>query len=203
MRDDNRGIGQALRDNILTPDSFFILLEKWKSPRSDKVMKFPVQYPSLLAHQASLRLLHPMWSQRFSIEPSEVKEYYFDKFEPGSSVPCDLHVVNLRSIQSKNVKLPTNESALILQRFGYECQLKALGEYVTSCSKQKSKMDVKLSSILPIKKARASSLSMQYTESNTINPESEVNIEAMEIKTFKVKLYSVHDRSDFRKERPS
>lgn len=60
----------------------------------------PVSYPSLLSHISSLYLNHP-------VIPMAVNKDFgaaslVSEFRPlASSMPCDLHVVNLRAIQSK------------------------------------------------------------------------------------------------------
>uniref|UniRef100_A0A8C9FEC4 Uncharacterized protein n=1 Tax=Pavo cristatus TaxID=9049 RepID=A0A8C9FEC4_PAVCR len=39
-----------------------------------------------------------------------------------SSMPCDIHIVNLRTIQSKVDTEPSDEAALILHRKGFDCR---------------------------------------------------------------------------------
>jgi len=57
MQDDNRGVGQGVKDNVLTPESFVILVEYWNKDGAKKSTQ-PLSYLSLAAHRLSWELLH-------------------------------------------------------------------------------------------------------------------------------------------------
>uniref|UniRef100_A0A674BCN3 Alpha-mannosidase n=1 Tax=Salmo trutta TaxID=8032 RepID=A0A674BCN3_SALTR len=111
-QDDNRGLGQGVLDNKVTASTFRLLLEKRKPSH--------LSYPSLLSHVSSLYLNHPLISMAISTEAQSLS---LSAFTPlASSLPCDIHLVNLRSIQSKeDGGGPSDEAALILHRKGFDC----------------------------------------------------------------------------------
>lgn len=132
MQDDNRGLGQGVKDNLVTYEAFRLLVEKRHSSASvssvlvlpslanDVLPKQPsaaLVYPSLLAHTSVDNLLHPVMLF-LSETPSTVS-----KLHPYSALkkpfPCDLHLVNLKTLFTSQ---PTvTESALILHRRGFDC----------------------------------------------------------------------------------
>uniref|UniRef100_A0A8C2GIJ6 mannosyl-oligosaccharide 1,3-1,6-alpha-mannosidase n=1 Tax=Cyprinus carpio TaxID=7962 RepID=A0A8C2GIJ6_CYPCA len=100
MQDDNRGLGQGLKDNKRTANRFRLLLER----RSEETDKYPVDsrsvsFPSLLSHMTSTILNHdvlalPVLSRKHGVPPMRT-------FAPlAGTLPCDFHLLNLRSIQS-------------------------------------------------------------------------------------------------------
>uniref|UniRef100_A0A4W5PF09 Alpha-mannosidase n=1 Tax=Hucho hucho TaxID=62062 RepID=A0A4W5PF09_9TELE len=92
-QDDNRGMGQGVLDNKVTASSFRLLLEK----RAEKPSA--LSYPSLLSHVSSLYLNHPLIPMAVSTEAESLS---LSPLSPlASSLPCDVHLVNLRTIQSK------------------------------------------------------------------------------------------------------
>uniref|UniRef100_A0A672K4W8 Alpha-mannosidase n=1 Tax=Sinocyclocheilus grahami TaxID=75366 RepID=A0A672K4W8_SINGR len=125
-QDDNRGLGQGVLDNKITANSFRLLLEK-RSSAEEIFLKMLLNhnshcrrliqecsYPSILSHMSYMYLNHPLISMAVdqrSDNPS------LTPYSPlSTSFPCDMHLVNLRAIQSK-VCL----TALILHRKGFDC----------------------------------------------------------------------------------
>ncbi|GIY94718.1 alpha-mannosidase 2 [Caerostris extrusa] len=110
-QDDNRGLQQGITDNKETPVYFRILLEQ----RSLHFKNLPFQevsrYPSLLAHQASLALLHPVFVL-----------VRLDK----DAEPNIVFYATLPTI-SGTLFLPSNSSALFLHRLGFDCNFKTWG----------------------------------------------------------------------------
>uniref|UniRef100_A0A452UK20 mannosyl-oligosaccharide 1,3-1,6-alpha-mannosidase n=1 Tax=Ursus maritimus TaxID=29073 RepID=A0A452UK20_URSMA len=95
MQDDNRGLEQGVHDNKVTANLFRILLEK----RSEEEKK-SVSYPSLVSHVTSSFLNHPVFTMTEKIPVPSLQ--LLGEFSPLlSSLPCDIHLVNLRTIQSK------------------------------------------------------------------------------------------------------
>ncbi|XP_032618489.1 alpha-mannosidase 2 isoform X2 [Chelonoidis abingdonii] len=99
MQDDNRGLGQGLQDNKITANLFRLLLER-RNEVDEKEEKSSVSFPSLLSHTTSFFINHPVIPMTTYAE-SGVPQI-LNTFSPlTSSMPCDMHVVNLRTIQSK------------------------------------------------------------------------------------------------------
>nr|XP_039268766.1 alpha-mannosidase 2-like [Styela clava] len=198
MQDDNRGMGQATKDNLATSDNFVILIERWSNTPGVPDSSSDNHFPSIIAHHSLLELLHPMWSMQYrNIEHNEVTTTYKDSYLPlaGSKqsadeppLPCSVHIVNLRSIESKEVEgTPTDESALIVQKFGHECHLDTCRLYKSSCLASDSEDFLNLATFYPATNIVSTSLSLQYTE-DEIPPDGDWKIEPMEIKTFKIRL---------------
>uniref|UniRef100_A0A8D0E1N9 Alpha-mannosidase n=1 Tax=Salvator merianae TaxID=96440 RepID=A0A8D0E1N9_SALMN len=98
MQDDNRGLGQGVHDNKITANLFRILLEK-RNGVDVKEAKSSVSYPSLLSHITSSFINHPLIPMITYAETGIPS--LLNTFSPISSMPCDMHIVNLRTLQSK------------------------------------------------------------------------------------------------------
>uniref|UniRef100_A0A8C3B2X2 Alpha-mannosidase n=1 Tax=Cyclopterus lumpus TaxID=8103 RepID=A0A8C3B2X2_CYCLU len=153
MQDDNRGLGQGLKDNKKTTNRFRLLLERRsmgnKVRKHDgffaklsslfhsfffKILSDGVQevmlpcattsFPSILSHMTNYFLNHkvlalPVLPKRRGIPPLQT-------FAPlKSNLPCDFHLLNLRSIQSQDPHSPSPYTALILHRLALDCDLDA------------------------------------------------------------------------------
>uniref|UniRef100_A0A8D1XND0 Alpha-mannosidase n=1 Tax=Sus scrofa TaxID=9823 RepID=A0A8D1XND0_PIG len=119
MQDDNRGLEQGVHDNKITANLFRILLEK-RSVVNMEEEKKSVSYPSLLSHITSSFLNHPVFPMTEKVPVPTLQ--LLGEFSPlMSSLPCDIHLVNLRTIQSKVDDKHSNEAALILHRRGFDC----------------------------------------------------------------------------------
>ncbi|XP_062847321.1 alpha-mannosidase 2x isoform X2 [Trichomycterus rosablanca] len=121
MQDDNRGLGQGLKDNKRTVNRFRLLLER-RSSSSRAADSGPVSFPSLLSHITSAILNHevmvlPVIPKSNGIPPLHT----FSPF--GSSLPCDFHLLNLRSIQGQDANSPSPYTALLMHRLGFDCGL--------------------------------------------------------------------------------
>uniref|UniRef100_A0A8C2ALV9 Alpha-mannosidase n=1 Tax=Cyprinus carpio TaxID=7962 RepID=A0A8C2ALV9_CYPCA len=115
-QDDNRGLGQGVLDNKITANSFRLLLEKRSSAEeAHSEETAPYSYPSLLSHMSFMYLNHPFISMAVSQRSDAPSLIPYSPLS--ASFPCDMHLVNLRAIQSK-VCL---SSALILHRKGFDC----------------------------------------------------------------------------------
>uniref|UniRef100_A0AAX7VKS8 Alpha-mannosidase n=1 Tax=Astatotilapia calliptera TaxID=8154 RepID=A0AAX7VKS8_ASTCA len=124
MQDDNRGLGQGLKDNKKTANRFRLLLER-RSASNKMTDSATTSFPSVLSHMTNAMLNHevlalPILPKRRGIPPLQT-------FAPLKSIlPCDLHLVNLRSIQSQQDPLsPSPYTALILHRLALDCNFEA------------------------------------------------------------------------------
>uniref|UniRef100_A0A8C1HHC7 Alpha-mannosidase n=1 Tax=Cyprinus carpio carpio TaxID=630221 RepID=A0A8C1HHC7_CYPCA len=105
-QDDNRGLGQGVLDNKITANSFRLLLEKRSSAEEESA---PYSYPSILSHMSYMYLNHPLISMAVS-QRSESPS--LTPYSPlSASFPCDMHLVNLRAIQSKGLFEDLKEEA--------------------------------------------------------------------------------------------
>ena len=92
----------------------------------------PTGFPTLLGHLASSDLIHPLYVLPVKSDGKGLSNVY----RPLSSVPpCDVHVVNLRTMQPVGVtagKSADPRMALILHRTAVDCSFPLL-QSVVSC----------------------------------------------------------------------
>uniref|UniRef100_A0A8C9VCR8 Alpha-mannosidase n=1 Tax=Scleropages formosus TaxID=113540 RepID=A0A8C9VCR8_SCLFO len=180
MQDDNRGLGQGVQDNKITANLFRLLLEK----RSE-TFKPEWSYPSLLSHITSMYLNHP-------VIPMVVSPNYdsltFAPLSPlRAALPCDVHLVNLRTIQAKEGAGPSHEVALILHRRGFDCEFSNRNMGLL-CSTTQGKLPMgKLFSELSVQSVTPASLSLMHTLDGGRSQE-EIQLKPMEIRTYRVQL---------------
>uniref|UniRef100_A0A8D2LFS4 Alpha-mannosidase n=1 Tax=Varanus komodoensis TaxID=61221 RepID=A0A8D2LFS4_VARKO len=116
MQDDNRGLGQGLKDNKRTCHRFRLLLER------HSLRERPVSFPSLLSHMTSMHLNAEVLAMPVLLqEPPALKSF----LPLSATLPCDFHLLNLRTLQGEDDSLPSSEVALILHRKGFDCSLEA------------------------------------------------------------------------------
>ncbi|XP_030049323.1 alpha-mannosidase 2 [Microcaecilia unicolor] len=184
MQDDNRGLGQGIQDNKITANLFKLLLER-RHDTDKKEDKF-ISYPSLLSHITSSFLNQPFISMAASSDLNVPQ--LLNAFSPLTSpLPCDVHMLNLRTIQSKVDSAPSDEAALILHRRGFDCRFsnKDMGLF---CSTTQGKILVhKLFSQLNIESLVPASLSLMHASPDASNT-SEIHMNPMEISAFRIKL---------------
>ncbi|XP_064192799.1 alpha-mannosidase 2x isoform X3 [Anguilla rostrata] len=210
MQDDNRGLGQGLKDNKRTANRFRILLERrsgsgkhgffskvsslfhsitsyvFGGEAEEAVDVEPVSFPSLLSHMTSAILNHevlalPVLPKRRGVPPLR-------SFAPLSgALPCDFHLLNLRSIQSQDELSPSAYSALILHRKGLDCGLETPNPGF-NCTTTQGKLAVAgLFQGLDVHLIQPMSLSLMYAGAPLSNG-SHVSLDPMEISTFRLKL---------------
>uniref|UniRef100_A0A493TQA9 Alpha-mannosidase n=1 Tax=Anas platyrhynchos platyrhynchos TaxID=8840 RepID=A0A493TQA9_ANAPP len=123
MQDDNRGLGQGLKDNKRTCNRFRLLLERRATANKAQDGR-PVSFPSLLSHITSMHLnAEPLVLPVAQEKPAPPA---LRSFMPlAATVPCDFHILNLRTLQAEDDSLPSAEAALILHRKGFDCSLEA------------------------------------------------------------------------------
>ncbi|XP_047228847.1 alpha-mannosidase 2 isoform X4 [Girardinichthys multiradiatus] len=119
QQDDNRGLGQGVTDNKLTANLYHLLLEDHKG-EAKEMGGASVEHLSLLAHLASLSLCHPPITM---VALSEEQLPKLRPFQPlRSSLPCDVHLLNLRTLEDpQEAGSPSQEVALLLHRKGFDC----------------------------------------------------------------------------------
>uniref|UniRef100_A0A8C6YFL6 Alpha-mannosidase n=1 Tax=Naja naja TaxID=35670 RepID=A0A8C6YFL6_NAJNA len=99
MQDDNRGLGQGLKDNKRTCNRFRLLLERFSSANKAQENQ-PASFPSLLSHITSMHLNAEVLTMPFVQE--KLPPPALRSFVPFSiTVPCDFHLLNLRMLQGE------------------------------------------------------------------------------------------------------
>uniref|UniRef100_A0AAX7SL55 mannosyl-oligosaccharide 1,3-1,6-alpha-mannosidase n=1 Tax=Astatotilapia calliptera TaxID=8154 RepID=A0AAX7SL55_ASTCA len=182
MQDDNRGLGQGLKDNKKTANRFRLLLE-----RRSMTDSATTSFPSVLSHMTNAMLNHevlalPILPKRRGIPPLQT-------FAPLKSIlPCDLHLVNLRSIQSQQDPLsPSPYTALILHRLALDCNFEAqnLG---FNCTTTQGQLSVSaLFKNLDLQLLQPMSLTLMHSGTPLAN-NTTITLDPMEISAFKLKL---------------
>ncbi|XP_009881349.1 PREDICTED: alpha-mannosidase 2x [Charadrius vociferus] len=161
MQDDNRGLGQGLKDNKRTCNRFRLLLEHRATANKALVMPVAQEKPA----PPALRSFVPL----------------------STTLPCDFHILNLRMLQAEDDSLPSAEAALILHRKGFDCSLEAknLG---FNCTTSQGKLALgSLFQGLELGSLQPTSLTLMYplgTASNSTN----IHLDPMEIATFRIRL---------------
>uniref|UniRef100_A0A670YQZ9 mannosyl-oligosaccharide 1,3-1,6-alpha-mannosidase n=1 Tax=Pseudonaja textilis TaxID=8673 RepID=A0A670YQZ9_PSETE len=184
MQDDNRGLGQGLKDNKRTCNRFRLLLERFSSANKAQENQ-PTSFPSLLSHITSMHLNAEVLTMPLVQE--KLPPPALRSFAPFSiTVPCDFHLLNLRTLQGEDEALPSAETALILHRKGFDCGLEArnLGFNCTTtqgvvCSLFQS---LNLISLQP------SSLTLMYPLTMASPNSTTIHLDPMEIATFRLRL---------------
>ncbi|KAJ3596967.1 hypothetical protein NHX12_003367 [Muraenolepis orangiensis] len=213
MQDDNRGLGQGLKDNKKTTNHFRLLLERRDmgnasgglfaklfsvfrslfppAPRggaSEMTDSGANSFPSLLGHMTGAILNHevlplPVLPKKRGVPPLQT---FCPLKEP---LPCDFHLVNLRSIQSPvDPNSPSPYTAMILHRKGLDCSLESqsLG---FNCSTTQGQLGV--SSLfwgLDLHLLQPVSLTLMHSSPPLAN-DSSVSLAPMELSAFKLKLH--------------
>lgn len=185
MQDDNRGLGQGLKDNKRTRNHFRLLLER-RVPGSEAREDPSTSFPSLLSHLTSAHLNGPVLA--LPVAPQPLPGPALRSFLPlAAALPCDIHLLNLRTLQAEDAASPSPEAALILHRWGFDCGLEAknLG---FNCSTSQGK--VALGSLfrgLDVGFLQPTSLTLLYPLAPALNG-TDVAVEPMEVATFRLRL---------------
>ncbi|XP_012672636.1 alpha-mannosidase 2 [Clupea harengus] len=186
-QDDNRGLGQGVLDNKVTANAFRLLLEKTSSTEEPQAeASTPYSFPSLLSHMLYMHLNHPLIPMATGLDTAEVPLSPYAPLE--SSLPCDVHLVNLRTIQSKDEGGgPSEEAALILHRKGFDCHFSSRNTGLL-CSTTRGKLSVdKLFGGLSVRKLTPASLSLLHSQENG-QSSSQISLKPMEISTYRLEL---------------
>ncbi|XP_078448759.1 alpha-mannosidase 2x-like [Lampetra planeri] len=191
IQDDNRGLGQGLKDNRRSLSRFRLLLET-RSPdgtKWDATKAAALGFPSLLGHVASAALNHPPFvlvgvEQRLSplAEPPQLLPSFHVL---GTPVPCDLHLLNLRMMEAPGAGSP-GEAALLLHRKGFDCGFPSAGLGGFNCSTTGGKLSLgDLFRKLRLRSVTPSSLTLLHSQPAGPNA-SRVELAPMEIAAFRV-----------------
>ncbi|CAO1425015.1 unnamed protein product [Diamesa hyperborea] len=126
LYDDYRGMGEGIVDSKLTRHQFWLLLESFDGTERETKRK-DYQVPSLLSHHLINALNYP------------ANIYFVEKYDDqiqldlqrnvellNYQLPCDLHLMSLRTLTEHNLPLfPSQSALLVMHRLGYDCRLSA------------------------------------------------------------------------------
>ena len=118
-QDDNRGLGQGVQDNKRTPANFRLFVEKLQTKEDQASAGVPLTYHSLASNTISQHLSHPISVLHHSHTDTSTLRPEFAGLT--RALPCDMFIVNLRTIQKGLEPEPTEQAALLLRRHGYDC----------------------------------------------------------------------------------
>ena len=119
-QDDNRGMEQAMNDNVLTSSKFILYFESINSQASgDKEESQASKFPSLMSQWLSFDLLNPVTKLILSNNQAKILPSVLLLSEK-KRFPCDLRLVNMRSMQTNKEEPKPGEVGLILNRLVYE-----------------------------------------------------------------------------------
>ncbi|XP_072570980.1 alpha-mannosidase 2 isoform X2 [Paramormyrops kingsleyae] len=184
MQDDNRGLGQGVQDNKITANTFRLLLERRSSSDAREQVR-PSSFPSLLSHISSMFLNHPVIPMAVGLSYGHLHTAPYRPLR--SSLPCDIHLVNLRTIQAGEGPGPSEEAALILHRRGFDCTFASRNTGLL-CATTWGKVDTeKLFSEMTVASITPVSLTLMH-ESSGEEAGREVQLKPMEIRTYRVRL---------------
>nr|XP_013806512.1 PREDICTED: alpha-mannosidase 2x isoform X2 [Apteryx mantelli mantelli] len=212
LQDDNRGLGQGLKDNKRTCNRFRLLLERRTTANKSssffsklasmfKALGFPgirtgspeqvqdsrpISFPSLLSHITSMHLnaeVLVMPVAQEKLPPPALRSF----LPLSTTLPCDFHILNLRMLQAEDDSQPSAEAALILHRKGFDCSLEAknLG---FNCTTSQGKLVLgSLFQGLELSSLQPTSLTLMYPLGTAPNSTT-IRLDPMEIATFRIRL---------------
>eukprot|EP00794_Sanderia_malayensis_P019543 gene19543-21475_t len=182
FQDDNRGLGQGVTDNKVTPSNFLLVLEKFATPKSQTTKNTPTAYPSQDSISLIHRLQHPpfMMTSSPSLAPSQ-----YDSSYQGlkTSWPCNQFLLNLRTIEEgKSAGKPARQSALLVHKMAYDCS------FEHACTAESNSITFSDAfNPLKVDSVEETSLTLMHGKAR-VDPHTTINIEPMEIKTYKIAL---------------
>ena len=120
-QDDNRGLEQPMNDNRMTPSRFLVFFEVINGVDAsfDRAESITSQYPTLFSQWMSFDLLNPVVKLALGQQTAEIvsEQHLVHK---NRNLPCDLRLVNLRTMQTREEKPLPAQVGLIIHRVPYE-----------------------------------------------------------------------------------
>lgn len=179
-------MGEGIVDNRLTRHKFWLVVESLPTLNIQQSAR-EYQMPSLYATTLANSLNYPPHI------------YFVEKWDENSnldlrnelrltttSLPCDLHLVNIRTLTEPDLPLfPSKSALLIFQRFGFDCKIN--DNLMENICKEKSIHD-KLFKEVQIQEIRSTSLT-GLQQHGWVKKLSDIRMEPIELKTFNVTFY--------------
>lgn len=179
-------MGEGIVDSRLTRHKFWLTIESLSQrPENSNSINKQYQVPSLYATHLANSLNYPAnlyfvekWDENIHVD------LHNDVLLSKHSFPCDLHLLNLRTLTDSQLFLFPSQSALmVLQRFGHDCHVS--GELMTDICGEKQTIDAKVFNKLYVKSLESTSLTgmQNYGHVSSI---SDIRLEPMELRSFNV-----------------
>lgn len=194
LYDDYRGMGEGVVDSRLMRHQFWLTMEFFDTATADRGnAQKPYHVPSLHAQHLSYALNYP------------TNIYFVEKYDESQELdlnrnvellnyqlPCDVHIVNLRTLTEHSLPLfPSKSALLIMQRFGYDCRLSASsGEadddsYAGKCLQNNGRFNnLKLFKNVELEGVQRTTLTALKSLGQVKSFSSESSMESMELRTF-------------------
>ncbi|KAL1229979.1 Alpha-mannosidase [Trichinella pseudospiralis] len=201
--DDSRGVGQPMLDNVIVTSDFRLMLESSNGDayKYDEDLS-TINYLTLPAHHQSLLLMYPafvLYTANDFVE--ELRSHHQALLKP---FPCDFHLINMRSVESKGafeskaeVESFLNETLLILLRLENSCFSTPPPAIVCSMkdSDVPTAVDIFGNNVKAVKEMSLTSL---YQINDAKLPDEPLYVEPMEFKTYKIEWKSAQDEAEHR-----
>lgn len=188
LYDDYRGMGEGIVDSRLTRHRFWLLVEdKPSSPE----YKNNYQVPSLLATRLANELRYP--PNIFYVEALDASTVF--ELKPQAlllsrgALPCDVHLLNLRTLSEESLQLfPSSSALFILQRQGFDCSVGANTDLSAICGFQKQGLSNLEFNSLQVESIETTSLTaMQKShERSRLKSFADIQLSPMELRTYNV-----------------
>ncbi|KAG5682694.1 hypothetical protein PVAND_012029 [Polypedilum vanderplanki] len=183
LYDDGRGMGEGVLDSVKMNHKFWLILEFFPGSMEIKEVEDVKKYQtlSLFANHMSNTLNYPINSYSLETTAKITDIKLFD-----SRLPCDTHVINLRSLTDNILDwLPSHSALFILYRYGYDCQLTNDLFMKDVCELDSNFDDLQYLKNLKVDKVEKTLLT-GLNDGEKIESFSDDSLELMEIRTYKV-----------------
>lgn len=124
LYDDYRGLGEGIVDSRLTRHKFWFIIEDIIRAEAETENSSGYKVPSLMANYFASGLRNPpniYFVENFD-KPPQLKSKIQLLGTQNTSWPCDMHLLNLRTLSEEQLPLfPAPSTLMILQRQGFDC----------------------------------------------------------------------------------
>jgi alpha-mannosidase II len=120
-QDDNRGMEQAMNDNVLVSSRLLVFFESINGMTSsiDKSESLASNHPSLMSQLLSFDLINSI-TKMVLVGPNRAFKSELILSNKKKKYPCDLRLINLRTMQTQDEKPMQGDVGLIFHRVPYE-----------------------------------------------------------------------------------
>uniref|UniRef100_A0A1B0BKC5 Alpha-mannosidase n=1 Tax=Glossina palpalis gambiensis TaxID=67801 RepID=A0A1B0BKC5_9MUSC len=192
LYDDYRGMGEGIVDSRLTRHKFWLLIEDVNAhiPEPSSTPN-TYQVPSLLANYLANSLRYP--ANIYFIENFDKSLQLKTKVNllESKTWPCDIHLLNLRTLSEEQLQLfPSSSALMILQRQGYDCNVNShLIDMTRVCPFTNAEgLGKVIFNSLEIERIEKTTLTGLRTEATTqrkrLKSFADINLRPMELLTF-------------------
>lgn len=179
-------MGEGIVDNRLTRHKFWLTIESLPSLDMQNSAR-DYQVPSLYATTLANSLNYPphiyfieKWDENTDLD------LRVELHLTAASLPCDLHLVNLRTLTEPELPLfPSRSSLLIFQRFGYDCKI---NDNLMDGICKENEIKNNLFQSIKVQSISSTSLTgLQYH--GNVKQLSDIRIQPIELKTFNMTFW--------------